>query len=81
MLGWLKRLFRPSPGTRPPVTLVSRTCPYCGRFLSRPPNRQGKCPDCGKMIRTWLDPETREKYLLTQSQHRRLWRERTAAGR
>ena len=84
MLDRLKRLFRSSsevtPATRPPVTLVSTACPYCGLFLSPPPERQGECPNCGNMIRTWLDPETREKHLLTQTQHRRLRRERSVAG-
>ena len=79
----LKQLFRPSPEAKlsgfPPVTLVSQDCPYCGLFLSRPPDRQRECPDCGKTIRTWLDPETREKHLLTQTQHARLRRLRRAA--
>jgi len=81
----LKQLFRPSPRAKlsalPPVTLVSQDCPYCGLFLSRPPDRQGECPDCGKTIRTWLDPETREKHLLTQGQHKRLRRLRAEALR
>ena len=85
MLARLRHLFRSSPEakpvTRPPVTLVSTGCPYCGLLLSPPPDRQGECPDCGKTIRTWLDPETREKHLLTQTQHTRLRRLRKAAHR
>ena len=85
MLARLRRLFRYSPeakpASRPPVTLVSTDCPYCGLSLSPPPDRQGECPGCGKTIRTWLDLETREKHLLTQTQHARLRRLRKAAGR
>ena len=86
MLDRLKRLLRkPAPEAqpeyRPPVTLASASCPYCGLWLSRPPNRQGECPGCGKTIRTWLDPNSQEKHLLTQAQHTRLRRMRAAARR
>lgn len=85
MLRRLKQLFIPSPeatpAARPPITLVGDACPYCGLSLNPPPDRQWPCPNCGKMIRTWLDPETREKHLLTQTQHTRLRRQRTAARR
>ena len=85
MLERLRRLFRHSPEvkptSRPPVTLVSTGCPYCGLFLSPPPDRQGECPECGKTIRTWLDLETGEKHLLTQTQHARLRRLRKAERR
>ena len=83
MLASLKRLFRSSreakPAARPPVTLVSTGCPYCGQSLYPPPDRQGECPGCSKTIRTWLDPRTGEKHLLTQTQHSRLRRLRKAA--
>ena len=83
MLARLKRLFRPSTeakrATRPPVSLVSTECPYCGLFLSPPPDRQGECPGCGRTIRIWLDPEIGEKHLLTQTQHKRLRRLRKVA--
>ena len=86
MLERLRRLFRTpppeaAPAARLPVTLVSGACPYCGVLLSPAPKRQAPCPDCGKTIRTWLDPETREKHLLTHGQHKRLRRLRAEALR
>ena len=55
---------------RPPITLVSPTCPYCGVIQDPPPQRRKKCRDCGETIHTWTDQETREKVLLTASQHK-----------
>ena len=78
MLGWLKRMFGRSTavhGGLPPIELVSPECPYCGVVQDPPPTRRKKCRDCGEVIHTRTDRETRKKYLLTQMESKRLARE------
>ena len=55
---------------RPPITLLSPACPYCGVIQDPPPQRRKKCRDCGETIHTWTDQEIREKVLLTASEYK-----------
>ena len=76
MPGWLKRMFGASSPTRgrgrlPPIELVSAACPYCGVVQEPPPTRRKKCLDCGEVIYTRTDQETRKKYLLTEAESKR----------
>ena len=58
------------PSSLPPITLASPACPYCGVIQDPPPQRRKKCNDCGQVIYTWTDRETRKKYLLTEQEAR-----------
>ena len=93
MLRRIRQKMRPAPSgnplktadsspshtaTRPPVSLVSPVCPYCGNVQDPPPRRNKECSDCGEMIHIWIDQDAREKHLLTASQHRRRRREKSA---
>lgn len=78
MFGWLKRILGKSKsvrGTLPPIELVSAACPYCGIVQDPPPARRKKCRDCGEVIYTRTDRETRKKYLLTEAESKRQARE------
>ena len=74
MLGWLKRMFGTSTsvhGPLPPIELASAACPYCAVVQEPPPTRRKKCRDCGEVIHTRTDRETRKKYLLTEMESKR----------
>ena len=90
MLRRIRQIIHPGPfisparsspshaATRPPVSLVSPACPYCGNLQDPPPRKNKECRECGETIHIWIDQETREKHLLTASQHRRRRREKSA---
>ncbi len=74
MLSWLKRMLGGSTSVHsplPPIELVSAACPYCGVVQEPPPTRRKKCLDCGEVIFTRTDRETRKKYLLTEAESKR----------
>ena len=55
----------------PPIKLDSPACPYCGIIQDPPPQRRKKCRDCGELMYTWTDYDSRVKYLLTAAQSKR----------
>ena len=71
------------PERKPPITLDSPACPYCGVIQEPPPTRRKKCADCSEMICPKTDSETRVRRLFTRTQavdwdrqkRDKLWRE------
>ena len=63
----------------PPITLENAACPYCGVIQEPPPQRRRKCKDCGEIIHIHTDRAAATKYLLTETQAKRVERQQQDA--
>ena len=60
---------RPARTSLPSIRLANARCPYCDQLQDPPPQRRKKCRDCGEVIYTSTDHETRVRTLITRAQH------------